>query len=251
MWLPSERRKRLHLAGQRQRGNSACLFRCRARPKGNISLTTLSRAVRNDDDGTDKDGGFLVKAENAKWCPVSDGRAVATLMSEGLSKNDAVAELGAIGEKPWYEVNEPFAEEFLPNRHWNMRGAKLRFAPVEPGPTPFWDRIFNHCGLGLDEAVAAHPWCQEHDILTGGDYLRTSVARLIRFPKEKLPYLFLVSEGKTVRKPGRAHWRGQLTCFWPAAASTRKWRLRKSSTCNSPGASSAPWKKQRSARTPI
>ena len=30
--------------------------------------------VRNNDDGIDKDGGFVVKARNGRWAPASDGR---------------------------------------------------------------------------------------------------------------------------------------------------------------------------------
>ena len=166
----------------------------------------LVRAIRNNDDGIDKDGGFVVKAQNGKWCAVSDGRAVNTLMGVPMSKTDAQMVQGQIGLHPWYEVNEPFADEFLPDRRWNLRGAKLRYAPTEPRPTPTWDRVFNHCGLGLDEAVAEDQWCREHGILTGGDYLRWYVARMIRHPKEKLPYLFFVSEGEQGQETGKSTW---------------------------------------------
>ncbi len=164
----------------------------------------IVRHVRNNDDGIDKDGGFMVKAENGKWCPASDGRACAVLMSTGMSKTEAQAELGNIGRRPWYEVNEPFDEEFLCNRQWNVRGARLRFSIGEPGPTPYWDRIFNHCGLGLDEAVAENDWCHDRGILTGGDYLRWYAARMFRFPKKKLPYLFFVSEGELGQETGKS-----------------------------------------------
>ena len=166
----------------------------------------IVRHVRNNDDGIDKDGGFVVKARNGRWAPASDGRAVAMLMSLGMSKSDAQAELGGIGRVPWYEVNEPFKDEYLPDRQWNMRGAKLKFSPAEPGPTPHWDRIFDHCGLGLDEAVSADKWCREHGIHTGGDYLRWYTAKLVRFPKDKLPYLFLVSEGEQGQETGKSTW---------------------------------------------
>jgi hypothetical protein len=166
----------------------------------------LVRAIRNNDDGIDKDGGYVIRAANGKWCAVSDGRANITLMGVPMSKTDAQIVQGEIGRRPWYEMNEPFADEFLPDRHWNIRGAKLRFAPTEPGPTPMWDRVFDHCGLGLDEAVAADKWCQDHGILSGGDYLRWYVARMVRFPKEKLPYLFFVSEGETGQETGKSTW---------------------------------------------
>ncbi len=164
----------------------------------------LVRHLRNNDDGIDKDGGYLVKGENGRWCPASDGRAISVLMSTGMSKTEAQAALGSIARRAWYEVNEPFADEYLPNRQWNMRGAKLRFTPAEPGPTPTWDRIFDHCGVGLDEAVAADKWCQDHGINIGGDYLRWYSAATIRFPKKKLPYLFFVSEGEFGQETGKS-----------------------------------------------
>ena len=174
--------------------------------QGEYRYDHIVRHLRNNDDGIDKDGGFVVKAQNGKWCPASDGRATAVLMSTGMSKTDAQAELGNIGRRPWYEVNEPFADEYLPDRQWNMRGAKLRFAPAEPGPTPTWNCVFKHCGLGLDESVAADPWCPEHGTETGGDYLRWYTARMIRFPKKKLPYLFYVSEGEYGQETGKSTW---------------------------------------------
>ena len=89
----------------------------------------LVRAIRNNDDGIDKDGGFVVKAQNGKWCAVSDGRAVNTLMGVPMSKTDAQMVQGQIGLHPWYEVNEPFADEFLPDRRWNLRGANSDMLP--------------------------------------------------------------------------------------------------------------------------
>jgi hypothetical protein len=185
----------------------------------------IVRHVRNNDDGIDKDGGFMVKAENGKWCPASDGRACNVLMSTGLSKGEAQTELGSIGRHPWYEVNEPFAEEFLPNRQWNMRGARLRFSPVEPGPTPTWDRIFNHCGLGLDEAVAKDGWCQQRGILTGGDYLLWYTGRMIRFPKKKAPYLFFVSEGELGQETGKSTWARAVNLLFARGSADAKLAL--------------------------
>ena len=185
----------------------------------------IVRHVRNNDDGIDKDGGFMVKAQNGKWCPVSDGRACAVLMSTGMSKSDAQAELGNIGRRPWYEVNEPFAEEFLSDRQWNIRGARLRFSPIEPGLTPYWDRIFEHCGLGLDEAVAKDAWCADHGILTGGDYLRCYAARMVRFPKKKLPYLFFVSEGEFGQETGKSTWARAVNLLFERGSADAKLAL--------------------------
>lgn len=174
--------------------------------EGAYEYDHIVRHVRNNDDGIDKDGGFVVKARNGRWAPASDSRAVAVLMSLGMSKTDAQTELGDITRVPWYEVNEPFKDEYLPDRQWNMRGAKLKYVPAEPCPTPYWDRVFDHCGLGLDEAVAKDKWCQDHGIRTGGDYLRWYTAALIRLPKKKLPYLFFVSEGESGQETGKSTW---------------------------------------------
>ncbi len=51
----------------------------------NYDFDHIVRHVRNNDDGIDKDGGFVVKARNGRWAPASDGRAVSVLMGLEMS----------------------------------------------------------------------------------------------------------------------------------------------------------------------
>ena len=56
---------------------------------------------------------------------------------------------------------------------------------------PHWDMIFQHVGRGLDEAVAADPWCRANGVNNGATYLLYWAASLFQRPHQKLPYLFL------------------------------------------------------------
>jgi hypothetical protein len=102
--------------------------------------------------------------------------------------------LGQCAKRPWIVVNEPFQPEFLSGRRWN-RGRKLMFAPSsdEQPVHPHFDMIFDHLGLGLEEAVAEDAWCCQHGVSSGAQYLMLWAASLFQRPKHPLPYLFLYS----------------------------------------------------------
>jgi hypothetical protein len=99
-------------------------------------------------------------------------------------------------------VNKPFEDEFPGDRQWNRNAAQLRYKPKleEPFECTTWDSVLTHCGEGLTEAVLTHPWCQQHGVLTGGEYLRLWVASLFQRPAEPLPYLFFFSEQENTGK---------------------------------------------------
>ena len=165
----------------------------------------LVRHIVCDDDGINRDGGYMINATGGTWNITTPSGAKDVLMSTGLSSPASSAARGIINLNPWHEVNEPFQPTFLPNRQWNMRGAQLRFeAAVEPGPTGHWDKIFDHCGEGLDDAVQECKWCLDYGVKSGGDYLRLWLASLLRNPKQKLPYLFFVSEGANGQSTGKS-----------------------------------------------
>jgi hypothetical protein len=103
---------------------------------------------------------------------------------------------GRIAADPWKLVNEPLQPEFLPGRQWNKFGAQLAVAPTYGGIHPHYDRILQHIGSGLDDAVKNDPWCQQHGILSGAQYFLIWCAVLFRDPKQHLPMLYLFSQSR-------------------------------------------------------
>jgi hypothetical protein len=102
--------------------------------------------------------------------------------------------LGWVASNPFYLVAKPFVGEYPGNREWNLRGARLLYAPAEAdGPTTHWDMVLGHIGRGLDAAVEADLWCQEQGIASGADYLRHWISNLIREPARRLPMLAMYS----------------------------------------------------------
>lgn len=138
------------------------------------------------------DAGWMTKTPQG-WTfePKSTALDVAQ-KKHGFGNNERNRVAGEIAANPWMIVNEPFGPEFLPGRQLNRFGAQLSTAPTH-GEHPHYDRILRHIGAGLDEAVKADPWCVEHGIATGFDYLKLWCALLFRRPKQHLPMLYLFS----------------------------------------------------------
>ncbi len=102
--------------------------------------------------------------------------------------------IGVCIQRSWREVNRPFEEEYIGNRDWNRKGAKLRYVPNPDRDNlkyPSWTKIFNHVGKTLTSALKNNAWAVDNGILTGADYLKCWVASLFQKPYEPLPYLFL------------------------------------------------------------
>lgn len=102
----------------------------------------------------------------------------------------------------WLMVNEPFKPEFPGGRKWNRDAPQLRFAPAKLGidelpKHEWWDKYLNHLGTDLDEYIKELDWCEEWNIRTGGDYLKVWIACMIRYPFDKLPYLFMWGSQET------------------------------------------------------
>ena len=72
--------------------------------------------------------------------------------------------------------------------------------------------------------MSADKWCREHGIHTGGDYLRWYTAKLVRFPKDKLPYLFLVSEGEQGQETGKSTWARAVDLLFARGSADGNWR---------------------------
>jgi len=147
------------------------------------------------------DAGWVVKSESA-WIqePLSHTKAV--LRSQGLNDRESQIVTGECILKRWTIVNEPFQPEYLGDRKWNRDACQLMFFPSKTDGLAFptWNKILNHVGSGLDEAIQAHPWAKANGIVSGADYLRCWIASLFQHPKEPLPFLFLYgpeASGKT------------------------------------------------------
>lgn len=94
----------------------------------------------------------------------------------------------------WKIVNEPFQPEYVGDRKWNKDPARLRFQPDNTRENlnyPNWNKILEHCGKNLDDAVKEDVWCRSNDIVTGAEYLKCWIACLFQKPNKPLPYLFM------------------------------------------------------------
>src|SRR5208337_759609 len=109
------------------------------------------RHIVNNDDGTFRDGGYVNKTVNGEWAEANNLSAQQVLYSQGLGGPQVKAAMGFIKKNPWYEINDPYAPQYSGERNWNRYGARLRYAKGEPGPTVHWDRVFDHCGEGLND----------------------------------------------------------------------------------------------------
>ncbi len=116
------------------------------------------------------------------------------LKSQGHSIGLIEPIIGLCIQRAWRVVNRPFQPEYIGNRDWNLKGAKLRFIPnpnKENLNCPSWMKILTHVGESLDSTLKKNPWAIENGIITGADYLKCWIASMFQKPYEPLPYLFL------------------------------------------------------------
>jgi hypothetical protein len=149
-----------------------------------------------------EDAGWVVRSDG-RWLEETKSNACDALVHLGVKKADVDAVAGSCVLRPWTLVTVPFGPEYPGGREWNRDAAQFRFAPTvdrDDLDHPTWDRILGHVGKGLDDAVAKHPWCQKHNILTGGNCLKHWVASVFQHPRRALPYLFLYSEDQDTGK---------------------------------------------------
>ncbi len=112
------------------------------------------------------------------------------LSYKGVRGGAQVDLLGWCSDHPWLRVALPFQNEQPGDRLWNLDGCKLQYQPADyAGPTPYWDRLFQHWGRGLNEAVWGDGWCAGHNIKDGADYLQVWLATALGFPERRLPML--------------------------------------------------------------
>lgn len=147
------------------------------------------------EDGTDL--GWVINVGNGEWREEPIGHIKLLLNSKGITGKDSSIILGGAVSRAWTIVNIPFADEYPGDRRWNRSRAKFRIAPTLDGEHlsyPTWNKILNHCGRSLDDAIKNHKWCKENNIVNGGEYLKLWFASLIKYPKNPLPYLGLYGD---------------------------------------------------------
>lgn len=126
------------------------------------------------------------------------------LQSRGYTPGEVTMMTGTSVLSPWKLVNIPFEKEYPGDRQWNREAPQLRYQLNEDRDAlhyPTWLQVLQHCGTGLDDAVQADPWCQQHGIDTGADYLKCWCASMFQEPEQPLPYLFFYgpqNSGKSV-----------------------------------------------------
>lgn len=163
-----------------------------ATPNSEPEVVNCDDSVRHLVTENGEDRGWSIRTENS-WNHEPLEHVKAYLQSQGYSPKEIPQILGVNVVQCWTIVNRPFEDEFLPNRQWNRGAAQFRVKPtVEIDNLNYdaWLMILNHCGKGLDEAIAVNEWCKENGIINGADYLKCWIAALFQFPNEPLPYLF-------------------------------------------------------------
>lgn len=159
-----------------------------------VDAPTCDDAVRHVVSEIERSSvGWYINSDG-HW--VRGGLEIVRPYLKSLGFNPGIIEpmIGLCVQRSWREVNRPFEQEYVGNRDWNRRGAKLRFVPNPDRDNlkyPSWLKILNHIGKSLDSALKTNSWAVENGILTGADYLKCWVASLFQKPSEPLPYLFL------------------------------------------------------------
>ena len=167
-----------------------------------VSGLTVDDQIRHLVDGR-QGSGWAVKTTNGSWY-LEQETAVTSVLSHRFKSGAIKKILGSCILNPWVVVNMPFQAEYPGDRRWNREAAQFRFRPPENDGEwhcPTWLKILQHCGVGLDDAVRQHPWCQDNGITSGGEYLMYWAACMFRKPEQPLPYLFFYgpqNSGKSI-----------------------------------------------------
>jgi Family of unknown function (DUF5906) len=137
--------------------------------------------------------GIFVHSAAGTWDRHSASDAKMFIQSLGYKKSEAEIIIGQAVRCRWELVAIPFQSEYPGGRQWNKGAAQLKVQPAlhHDQPHSHWDLILDHIGQSLTEPLQKLEWAQQSNIKTGGDYLRSILAAMIRDPFEPTPYLFL------------------------------------------------------------
>jgi hypothetical protein len=169
--------------------------------------------VRHLVTNNDEDAGFILRRDDGSWGRENKSGCADVLHSRG--EDDPPKVIGRAIRSPWTLVNEPFQPRYLPGRKINLYGAQLIPKGDASKPTPHFDSIRDHCGDSLTPYLADDEWCKQHNIRTGGDYLRLWDAKLVQDPRHPLPFIFLWSDEQDT---GKSAWPRSLSLLFDRGA---------------------------------
>ena len=138
-----------------------------------------------------QDAGWVLKREGF-WVEEPLIHIKSALNYLGHNGNECSSIVGISVLKAWQLVNKPFQPEYPGNREWNRNAAQFAIAPslnLDALTYPTWSKILNHCGKGLDEAIAGNEWCKSVGITKGSEFLLLWIAALFRKPDQPSTYL--------------------------------------------------------------
>ena len=144
----------------------------------------------------DTDAGWYLYVRN-QWVSECESNIRKAMIASGLSPKQALEMGGQCVLHPWKLVTQPFKPEYPGDRTWNKNAPQYAYSADEAGEYPTWQKILDHCGVGLDEGVINNEWCLENKINKGSDYLALWCASMFQFPHEPLPYLFFFGPQNT------------------------------------------------------
>lgn len=169
-------------------------------PQNEVEIGNFDDVLRHVVSTEGEDQGWLIRGEAGQWKDEPLSHVKLFMSTFGLSAEEVTQTLGMGIVKAWTLINKPFQAEYPGDRTWNRNTVQLKFTPSQDLDNlnyPTWQKIFDHIGKGLDNAVKHHPWCQTNGIFTGSDYILHWVASMFQYPEEPLPYLFLYGEQDT------------------------------------------------------
>ena len=184
-----------HMQGwKEEKGYWKRIFNANISQPSDVYTQNYDNIVRHLVTTNHQDAGWVVNANNT-WHSEPLSHIKIALKSFGYADFECDRILGKCVMDSWIIVNKPFESEFPGGREWNRDAVQLKYLPQqdEPFQHPNWDRLLDHCGKGLDDAVKSDGWCLANGIQTGADYLRLWIVSVFKEPTKHLPYLFLYS----------------------------------------------------------
>jgi hypothetical protein len=177
------------------------IFESKSTQVNDSEPTNFDKVIRHLIDTEGNDRGWVLKSP-ISWNNEPLTHIKVALKTLGISAKEIDLALGQSVIEGWRLINIPFGPEYPGNREWNRSAVQFTYNLKKELPfnCPTWDKIFDHVGAGLNEAVNDHEWCKVNEIITGSDYLKLWVASLFQEPRQHLPYLFLYSKEQQTGK---------------------------------------------------
>lgn len=138
-----------------------------------------------------QDAGWVLR-KGASWTEEPLVHIKHALAALDRSTKEITQIIGSSVLKAWELVSKPFQPEYPGNREWNRNAAQLAIQPtldLDNLTYPTWRRVLNHCGKGINDAVANHIWCSNNGVNTGEEFLMLWIASLLKQPQKPMTYL--------------------------------------------------------------